>query len=103
MLVTARHTLVELHRAIASSLPERARRSRLAQLVSDWERIQIVEIDRQTCEQAADFVTTLGVRTLDALHLAAAHRVGAGALPILTFDLRQAQAARSLGWTVLGA
>lgn len=27
---------------------------------------------------------------------------GAGALPFLTYDARQAQAARSLGWTVLG-
>jgi predicted nucleic acid-binding protein len=43
------------------------------------------------------------VRTLDALHLAAAQRVGGPAMPFLTFDLRQAQAARSLGLTVVGA
>jgi hypothetical protein len=70
--------------------------------VADWEQVQVVELDAETCSRAADYVVTLGVRTLDALHLAAAHRVGAGALPFLTFDLRQAQAARSLGWTVLG-
>jgi hypothetical protein len=29
--------------------------------------------------------------------------VGGGILPIVTFDLRQAQTARSLGWTVLGS
>jgi predicted nucleic acid-binding protein len=44
-----------------------------------------------------------GVRTLDALHLAAAQRVGGAAVPFLTFDVRQAQAARGLGLTVVGA
>ncbi len=42
------------------------------------------------------------VRTLDALHLAAARRLGPGSTCLLTFDIRQAQAARSLGMTVLG-
>jgi hypothetical protein len=32
--------------------------------------------------------------SLDALHLAPAERVGVRAIPILTFDLRSAQAAR---------
>jgi hypothetical protein len=31
-----------------------------------------------------------------------AERAGGSALPFVTYDLRQAQAARSLGWTVLG-
>jgi predicted nucleic acid-binding protein len=44
-----------------------------------------------------------GARTLDALHLAAAQRIGGGALPFVTADLRQAQIARSLGWVVLGS
>ncbi len=39
---------------------------------------------------------------LDALHLAAVQRVGGPAVPLLTFDVRQAQAARSLGLTVVG-
>lgn len=42
------------------------------------------------------------VRTLDALHLGAALRLGT-AVTFLTFDVRQAQAARSLGFTVAGA
>jgi predicted nucleic acid-binding protein len=41
-----------------------------------------------------------GARTLDALHLAAAQRIG-GAVPFVTFDVRQAQAARTLGLVVL--
>ena len=42
-------------------------------------------------------------RVIDGADLVAAQRVGGAALPFLTYDLRQAQAARSLGWTVLGA
>ena len=42
------------------------------------------------------------MRTLDALHLGAARRLGT-ALAFLTFDARQALAARSLGFHVIGA
>lgn len=65
--------------------------------------MDIVALDEATCELAAEYSEITGVRTLDALHLGAAQRVGGGALPFLTSDLRLAQAARSLGWTVLGA
>ena len=44
-----------------------------------------------------------GARTLDALHLGAAQRVGGQAVTYLTFDVRQGQAARNLGLTVIGA
>lgn len=69
---------------------------------ADWARMLIVELDATTCDRAGDLAETLHVRTLDALHLAVAERAGAGTLPFLTYDVRQAQAARSLGWTVLG-
>lgn len=46
---------------------------------------------------------TLGVRSLDAIHLASAQRLQIHAVTFVTFDLRQAQAARSLGFTVRGA
>jgi predicted nucleic acid-binding protein len=45
----------------------------------------------------------LGVRSLDAIHLASAQALQIPTLSFLTFDLRQAQAARSLGFAVLGA
>jgi hypothetical protein len=38
-----------------------------------------------------------------ALHLAALQRGGPSGIALVTADLRQAQAARALGWTVLGA
>jgi predicted nucleic acid-binding protein len=40
---------------------------------------------------------------MDALHLAEAQRLGGPGVPFLTFDLRQAQAARALGLTVVGS
>jgi uncharacterized protein len=54
------------------------------------------------CDTAAGIAELTGVRALDALHLAAAQRIGGAAVPFLTFDVRQAQAARSLGLTVVG-
>ena len=60
-------------------------------------------LDETTCETAAGIAEMTGVRTVDALHLAAAQRIGGAAVPFLTFDVRQAQAARSLGLTVVGA
>lgn len=44
-----------------------------------------------------------GSWTLDALHLAAAEQAGGRELPFVTFDLRLAEAARALGFTVIGA
>jgi uncharacterized protein len=100
--VTARHTRVEVLRNLGRLLrgPERARVRNTFR--ADWSRMLVVELDATTCDRAGDLAETLQVRTLDALHLAAAERAGAGALPFLTYDVRQAQAARSLGWTVLG-
>ncbi|HUG48023.1 MAG TPA: PIN domain-containing protein [Candidatus Limnocylindria bacterium] len=63
----------------------------------------IIELDEATCESAAMIAETIGARTLDALHLAAAQRVSAPGVGFLTFDLRQAQAARALGLTVVTA
>lgn len=51
---------------------------------------------------AAQIAEVYLLRTLDALHLAALRRVGHD-VPLLSFDIRQAQAARTLGITVLGA
>jgi len=101
--VTARHTWVEVLRNLGRLL-EGAERARLRSVFrTDWSRMLIVELDATTCERAGDLAETLHVRTLDAMHLAAAERAaGAGTLPFLPYDVRQAQAARSLGWTVLG-
>jgi len=101
--VTARHTFVEVQRNLARLLEGPAFAHARDDFLVDWDRMVVVELDESTCNRAAELSVTLGVRTLDALHLAAAHRVGGVALPFVTFDLRQAQAARSLGWQVLGS
>src|SRR4030095_15292848 len=100
--VTARHTWVEVLRNLGRLLqgPECAPVRSVFRAAGP--RMLVVELDAPTCARAGDLAETLHVRTLDALHLAAAERAGAGTLPFLTYDVRHAHAARSLGWTVLG-
>ena len=102
-LVTARHTIVEIRRNLARLADGPDARVAQASFVADLERLSIVELDEETCDGAASIAEITGVRTLDALHLSAARRMGAPAVQLLTFDVRQAQAARSLGMTVVGA
>lgn len=101
-LLTARHTLVEVRRNLARLLDERDATAAKAAFADDMTSFGIIELDRVTCEAAADLAELTGARTLDALHLAAARRIGGGpAVAFVTFDVRQAQAARTLGLTVL--
>ena len=102
-LVTARHTVVEVRRNLARHLDAAALSEARHLFEHDLKRMSIVELDPETCERAASIAEIIVVRTLDALHLGAAQRVGGSAVSFLTFDLRQAQAARALGMTVLGA
>jgi predicted nucleic acid-binding protein len=102
-LLTARHTIVEVRRNLARLLDEVDAVAARSAFNEDLRVFSIVELDAVTCDKAAAIAELTGVRTLDALHLAAAQRVGGPAVPFLTFDLRQAQAARSLGLTVVGA
>ena len=100
-LVTGRHTWAEVRRNLARLLePAAAARAR-SSMVDDMAAFSIVELDAATCELAATIAEQTGVRTLDALHLGAASRLGT-ALTFVTFDIRQAQAARGLGFAVAG-
>jgi len=63
----------------------------------------IVPLTRQTLRQAQELVLHASVRTLDALHLAAARilaQSGDDDVVILTRDHRQAQAAAALGFAL---
>jgi predicted nucleic acid-binding protein len=102
-LLTARHTIVEVRRNLARLLSGGALTAARRAFAADLASISIIELDEATCESAATIGETTGVRTLDALHLAAAQRVAAPGVSFLTFDLRQAQAARALGLTVVTA
>ncbi|MEX1124311.1 MAG: type II toxin-antitoxin system VapC family toxin [Acidimicrobiia bacterium] len=101
--ISGRHTEVETRRNLARLLQGRDLSQAQQSFQDDWARTNIVELDAVLCGMAADLAEITQARTLDALHLAAAQRVGGGSLPILTADIRQAQVARNLGWIVLGA
>ena len=101
--VTARHTLVEVRRNLARELAGSDLAAARQQFERDFEATAVVELTAEVCGAAAELAEVTGARTLDALHLGAARVVGGGALPLITFDLRQAQAARALGWAVLGS
>jgi predicted nucleic acid-binding protein len=69
----------------------------------DWQRTFIVALDDVICRRAAELGVASGARSINALHLAAAERAGGRSIPIVTFDVRLAQAARSLGFSVIGS
>lgn len=100
--VTARHTWVEVRRNLARLLEGKELVLAREAFERDFKRTHVVELDEVTCNRAAQIAESSLLRTLDALHLAALLRV-AHDLPLLTFDIRQAQAARALAVTVLGA
>jgi hypothetical protein len=102
-LLTARHTIVEVRRNLARLLSGRDLVAARSAFTHDLRSFSIVELDEATCESAASIAEMTGVRSLDALHLAAAQRVAAPGMSFLTFDLRQAQAARALGLMVVTA
>lgn len=101
-LLTARHTIVEVRRNLARLVAGRELASARSAFARDLEVLSIIELDEVTCDGAAQIAEVTGARTRDALHLAAAQRIGGPAVPFLTFDVRQAQAARALGLTVVG-
>ena len=102
-LVTGRHTAVEVRRSLAKQLEARELAEAQERFRRDLQVLVVIELTEEVCEAAAGFAESIGVRSLDALHLGAAHEAGSGRFPFLTYDIRQAQAARGLGWTVLGA
>jgi predicted nucleic acid-binding protein len=101
-LVTGRHTVVEVRRNLARVLSPVDATAARAAFAADLTSFSIVELDADTCELAATVAEQTSVRTLDALHLGAARRLGTN-LTFVTFDARQAQAARALGFAVAGA
>ena len=99
---TARHTCVEVLRNLHRLLEGRERQRLERVFRIDWKRIHVVELDRETCERAGELTKSHALRTLDALHLAAAQRLGGGSIAFLTYDVKQARAARELGLRVIG-
>jgi uncharacterized protein len=103
VLATSWVTVVEVRRNLARLLDGSALLGAQAQFTRDLEALAMITCDEAVAVAAGDIGETLGVRSLDAIHLASAQRLRIDGLTFLTFDLRQAQAARSLGLLVRGS
>ena len=66
----------------------------------DWERINVVPVDQACLDRAAELGRTQPVRTVDAIHLAAADRLPKP-ITFCTFDPRQIPVALALGFDVV--
>ena len=102
VLVTSRLTEVELRRNLTRLLEGDELLSARRQAQADLDAFALVNLDGVTCNDAARIAEQTLCRSLDALHVAAARRAGVSTT-FLTFDVRQAQAARSVDLTVIGA
>src|SRR6478736_6680488 len=69
-------------------------------LRDDWERINVVPVDQACLDRAAELGRTQPVRTVDAIHLAAADRLPKP-ITFCTFDPRQIPVALALSFDVV--
>ena len=101
VLVTSRLTEVEVRRNLARLLDgDDLDRQRQAFAI-DLDAFALVGLDAPTMNTAARIAEQTLCRSLDAIHLGAARRSGQATV-LLTFDTRQAHAARQIGMTVIG-
>lgn len=90
-------TLLALHHLAAT--PTQHRRL-WANLREDWDAVTVIPLDQRGLARAVELGATFGLRTVDALHLAAADRLPRPAA-YATFDRHQIPAAAALGLEVL--
>lgn len=83
------------HRGFGEAVQQGLARS----LEADWEHFVVVPVDDLCLARAAEIGCDRKLRTLDAIHLAAADRLPRP-FTFVTFDVRQAEGARSLGFEV---
>jgi uncharacterized protein len=69
-------------------------------LRDDWERVNVIPLDGRCLDRAAELGRTQPLRTVDALHLAAADRLPRP-ITYVTFDPRQIPVALSMGYEVV--
>lgn len=67
----------------------------------EWPSMSVIEVDQSLCEEAAELALAHGLRSLDALHLAAASLLPPSDLVIATWDSRLHTAAVATGLRVL--
>jgi uncharacterized protein len=99
-VVCCRIGFVEVYRAILlAGLDDPTGAARAFE--RDWEYVNVVEVHDALARQAAVLAASLRLRSLDALHLAAAQSVAGPDLRLMTWDVRLWHAARSLALSVL--
>lgn len=81
---TCRIAYVETVRAVGLTAGERAARA----VRAEWPSVGVVEVDGQLTEQAAELALDADLRSLDALHLAAALLLPPDGLVLATWDRR---------------
>lgn len=90
-------TLLALHRLALGPYQQ----AKLWQaLREDWAAFVVVPVDDRCLARATDIGATFGVRSVDAIHLAAADRLPRP-VRFVTFDRRQIPAAVGLGFEVI--
>ena len=93
--VTSALARVEVVRAVAAGVPAAVAHAR-RQLA----RVDQVNIDRVLLDEAATLAPVTVLRSLDAIHLAAASSIGADLRAVVTYDRRMADAAAALSLVV---
>jgi predicted nucleic acid-binding protein len=86
---------VEVVRAVATGGPPAVAHARRLLARTDQ-----INIDRELLDDAATLSPGAALRSLDAIHLAAARSIGADLRSVVTYDLRMREAARHAGLTV---
>lgn len=93
-VVSNRVALVEVHRAAARKRHEPGR------LAAVLDAIEVFELDEDVALRA-QAVEPSAIRTLDAIHIATALAIGPTLDAFVTYDDRQAEAARAAGLPVI--
>ncbi len=101
VLVTSRLSTVEVRRNLSRLLDDHARGEARGRFVRDLGAFGLISVDDAILAAAAAIAEDTLCRSLDSIHLASARRTGSNTT-LLTFDIRQAQVARSLGMHVVG-
>lgn len=94
-LVSSALARTEVARALLPSGP-----AALARGEQVLRRIQLLRVNDRVLNEAGRLEPP-ELRSLDAIHLASARQLGASVRQIVTYDDRMADAARTLGWTVV--
>jgi predicted nucleic acid-binding protein len=96
---SCRICIVETKRAVGRADGD----DEIERVESDWRAFDVIEVDAALCERAAELARSTGLRTLDALHLAAALALPGDGLTLATWDARLHRAARERGLATLPA